>query len=154
MIYYQNARMKQYVELLQDVVISAGDTSKALKDCLSTEELEKMADALDEEEFGPGSIIIRQGEAGDYFYVIKSGECSALKDGKEVAKLGAKQSFGEKALLSEDTRAATIAAVTPTVCLALERGDFVTIFGCSNKILHRDPSPISKSKSLIANQML
>ncbi|KAA0149783.1 hypothetical protein FNF31_07160 [Cafeteria roenbergensis] len=52
--------------------------------------------------------IIRQGDAGDYFYVQVSGTCQVLVNGEVVLETSAGQSFGELALLYDSPRAATV----------------------------------------------
>ena len=47
-------------------------------------ERSQVADALKEEEYTTGDMIINQGEEGDKFYMIVSGACTAIKDGAEV----------------------------------------------------------------------
>jgi len=48
-------------------------------------ERSKLADALKEQKFNPGDTIIKEGEAGDVFYMVLEGEASAQKsDGKHL----------------------------------------------------------------------
>jgi CRP-like cAMP-binding protein len=67
-----------------------------------------------------GSIVIREGDPGELFYVIGAGEV-------EVAgrALGAGDSFGEIALLRDVPRTATVKATTDVVLHTLERDVFV-----------------------------
>lgn len=51
--------------------------------------------------------------------------------GKEVNRLFKADFFGERALLSNEPRGATVAAVQETVCLTLDRDTFVEILGVS-----------------------
>lgn len=46
-----------------------------------------------------GEVIIKQGDAGNYFYVIKKGRCDFEVDGRHVGEAKAGDSFGELALL-------------------------------------------------------
>jgi CRP-like cAMP-binding protein len=79
-----------------------------------------------------GKTVIRQGEPGDYFYVVKSGRCKVtrrvLRDGetKEVllAELGPGDMFGEDALIGEAPRNATITMVIPGALMRLGKADF------------------------------
>lgn len=80
-----------------------------------------------------GQIIIRQGEAGDFYYVIKRGRCRVVQkpgDAKPMvalADLTEGDGFGEEALLSEAPRNATIAALTDGALMRLAKADFVTL---------------------------
>lgn len=55
--------------------------------------------------------IIRQGDIGDYFYIIQRGKVKFVVDGKEVGKGGRGDIFGELALLYNSPRAATVVAM-------------------------------------------
>jgi CRP-like cAMP-binding protein len=46
-----------------------------------------------------GSVIIKQGETGDYFYVVEEGQVSFAVDNQHVGSTGRGGSFGELALL-------------------------------------------------------
>jgi len=103
---------------------------------LNREILVKMSDLLQVEFFPPGHCIIRQGDKGDKFYMITGGNVKITKlqpgadQEEEVGTLSHGNYFGELALLYEDTRQATVTAVTPGVeCLVLDRGPFIQLLG-------------------------
>ncbi|HMO86977.1 MAG TPA: ATP-binding cassette domain-containing protein, partial [Lacipirellulaceae bacterium] len=76
----------------------------------------------------PGEAVIRQGDPGELFYLIRSGEVDVVieKQGRAetVARLGAGQYFGEMALKTDEPRNATIIARTPCVFYTLGKADF------------------------------
>lgn len=80
-----------------------------------------------------GDAIIRQGDEGDYFYIIKKGSCSVTRlasgDGWDVplAELSEGDCFGEEALVSDSTRNATINMLTDGVLMRLSKKDFVEL---------------------------
>ncbi|CAM9504623.1 unnamed protein product [Chrysoparadoxa australica] len=127
--------MKQREGLLQDVSIGG----KKLTALLSPSELAQLAAALDSESFQAGDCIVRQGESGDAFYIIESGEVSVFKYenkdnckggyGDQVHTLKAGDYFGERALLSEETRAASCVASENVICLSIGREDFDRMLG-------------------------
>jgi CRP-like cAMP-binding protein len=150
--HFKAARSEKYVKFISEVEIEGGGKKGKLGDCLSKTDLEHMADAMEEEAFAAGAVIIRQGEAGDYFYIIESGTVSvhidkstkpdagtrratAIKKDTQINTLSAGAFFGQKALLSEDTRNASIVAIEPTLCLTLGREDFVTMLGSVSELL-------------------
>ena len=86
---------------------------------------ERIASRLIEAPATAGSVIMREGEAGDRFYVVAEGEVEVSKDGRTVATLGTGRYFGEIALIRHIPRTATVTAKTPALLLALERSDFL-----------------------------
>eukprot|EP00698_Gefionella_okellyi_P008508 TRINITY_DN210_c0_g1_i2.p1 TRINITY_DN210_c0_g1~~TRINITY_DN210_c0_g1_i2.p1 ORF type:complete len:3780 (+),score=1127.00 TRINITY_DN210_c0_g1_i2:350-11689(+) len=91
------------------------DKIDLFRDHMSLEDIGRLADAFEALEFKPGETIVHQGEKGDAFYVIESGEANVVKDGatpRTVNSLTAGQYFGELALLTDDPRAATVIAET------------------------------------------
>ena len=71
-------------------------------------------------------MVIREGEGGDVFYLIESGQVDVIRDGKLVATLGAGQYFGEIALLHDVPRTATCVARSDAELYELERRVFVS----------------------------
>lgn len=96
--------------------------------------LEQLAHALEEVRAPAGEEIVRQGEPGDRFYLIKDGTLDVDVDGRLVQSLEPGESFGEIALLRDVPRTATVKARTDVVLYALDRRHFlaaVTGFGPS-----------------------
>jgi CRP-like cAMP-binding protein len=77
-----------------------------------------------------GEVVIKQGDEGDYFYVIVSGKCSVTRetplsrDGIKLAELGVGDTFGEEALIAEAKRNATVTMATDGVLMRLNKQDF------------------------------
>ncbi len=73
-----------------------------------------------------GTEIVREGDAGDLFYVVAAGTVEVEQAGRHVATLGAMEYFGEIALLRDVPRVATCRAETDVELYTLERECFVS----------------------------
>jgi CRP-like cAMP-binding protein/phosphoribosyl 1,2-cyclic phosphodiesterase len=78
------------------------------------------------EQWASGSLVIGQGEAGDRFYIIVSGEAQVVKDGAVVTTYKHGDFFGETALLTGAPRSADVRAKTQLVVLVLDKYDFLS----------------------------
>jgi CRP-like cAMP-binding protein len=72
-----------------------------------------------------GIDIVRQGDPGDRFYIVEEGQAEVLVDGFTVAVLGRGSGFGERALLRNVTRTATVRSRGPMQLFVLPRQDFL-----------------------------
>jgi CRP-like cAMP-binding protein len=80
-----------------------------------------------------GDILIREGEEGDYYYVIESGRCRVERVvggvSVELAELKSGDAFGEEALASDARRNATVSLATDGRLLRLGKRDFKELLG-------------------------
>ena len=97
----------------------------AIFEPLPLPELERLALALGDAHVESGVTVFEEGDPGDRFYVIRSGEAEVIIGGKRVRTLGAGQFFGEIALVRDVPRTATIRALTDLELGTLERDVFV-----------------------------
>jgi CRP/FNR family cyclic AMP-dependent transcriptional regulator len=97
---------------------------------LAEEDLEQIAEHAVSESFRRGALIISEGDLADALYVVVSGRAKVFlgsDDGKEVVLtvLGSGESFGEIALLDEEPRSASVAAMEKTTVLVIRRDRFL-----------------------------
>jgi len=89
--------------------------------------------SLEDIEVKPGDAVIKQGDPGDYFYIVKSGRCMVTRkmpgQDKDIklAELEAGSSFGEEALISDAERNATIVMLSKGVLSRLSKEQFLSL---------------------------
>ena len=92
---------------------------------LTDRELERFARDFTERITPAGSSIVKEGdERGVGFFVITDGEASVSLRGKEIAKLGPGDHFGEVALISDRVRTASVTASTDVHCFVTSLWEF------------------------------
>lgn len=79
---------------------------------LTEEEEVLLINAMQRYRFKADEVIIKQGDAADYFYVLRQGKVQFIVDSKKVREASDGVSFGELALLHNAPRSASVIAVT------------------------------------------
>ena len=111
--------------------------------------LEHLAAELVAVSFQPGGCVMREGDAGDRFYVVRSGEVRVTAGGREVATVGAGGYVGEIALLRDVPRTATVTAVGDVSLFALEREEFLAaVTGHTSSASAADSATLMRLQSL------
>lgn len=142
-------KRKMYDDFLSNVeILSTLDSFERLQ----------VADALEAVTFNQGSVIIKQGEKGDNFYIVvegvakvtqNKGSSSTSKNSRndiDVGTLTTGNYFGEISLLLDRPRAATVTAQSTLKCVKLDRERFERVLGPLKEILKRN---IQKYSSVI-----
>ena len=105
----------------------------------TAQDLESLALHLIERRFPKNAIIVDEGLAGDYMYVIRSGRVKVTKasgDGREkiMNLLSVGDFFGEMSLLDDEPRSASVTTLEPTLLLALSRRYFMELLNNSSSL--------------------
>ena len=87
--------------------------------------VELLATELEPHEHAVGTVIIREGAAGDRLYLIEHGSATVSAADKAMSTLGRGDCFGEIALLRDVPRTATVTAATPMRTYSLARDEFL-----------------------------
>lgn len=83
--------------------------------------------------FRRGEAVIRQGEEGDFFYIVKEGRCLVTRESPDtagaikLAELGAGESFGEDSLIADIRRTASVIMLTDGSLMRLAKQDFINL---------------------------
>ena len=94
---------------------------------LSRERLKFLVEVLTIEEFQQGQTIFDQNTLGQGFFIIKQGKVDVIKDGVLLRSVTKHDYFGERSLLFNELRSATIKAQDFVQCWVLKNFDFLRI---------------------------
>ena len=89
--------------------------------------------SLKQIDYKKGDVVIRQGDVGEDYFIISEGRCAVLRKPSpkskdiKLAELGAGDSFGEEALISNAKRNASITMLTDGVLMSLEKDMFIEL---------------------------
>lgn len=124
------ARRRMYEGFLEEVPLLAS---------LTPYERSKIADALETRKFSAGDTIIKEGDVGDAFYLLESGEAEAYKSGvsEPVMHYTKGDFFGELALLNDAPRAASVICKTDVKVASLGKRAFQRLLGPVEGIMRR-----------------
>jgi hypothetical protein len=111
--------------------------------------LEHLAAELLPVAFEPSGCVMREGDRGDRFYVVREGELRVSAGGHEVATVGRGGYVGEIALLRDVPRTATVTAVGAASLYALERDEFLAaVTGHTSSSTAADSAMLMRLQSL------
>jgi CRP-like cAMP-binding protein len=91
---------------------------------LPARELGRIARIAREVCYPAGSTVFEAGEYGDTLFIIVSGGATACRDGVMIGNLQEGEYFGEMAVLTGETRSATVTAGVDCLLLRIGQTDF------------------------------
>jgi CRP-like cAMP-binding protein len=100
----------------------------------SQAELARVATITTQVDVPSGEVLIREGDAGDLFFVLVKGSAEVRKGKRQVATLHAGDFAGEIALLTDHPRNATVRTTSPVTALRATRKGFSALLETSPKI--------------------
>ena len=94
---------------------------------LPKETLDRLGRIVVERQFPAGAEIVKEGEVGAGFFLIKDGQVEVVSGPSQASRGTFKKGeyFGDIALLDGRPRSATVRALEPTTCLVMTRWDFM-----------------------------
>ncbi|CAG9330980.1 PKG_34 [Blepharisma stoltei] len=92
--------------------------------------------------------IVKEGDTGDLFYIIKDGIVSCSENDREMRQMVKGDYFGELALLYDSKRTATITAIGEVKLVSIGRKSLIEVLGNNlEQILNRNSQRIAVEKS-------
>jgi CRP-like cAMP-binding protein len=95
--------------------------------------IQKLLASMETVSVKSGDVILRQGDPGDYYYILKKGRCEVTRQSSagsnqvQLAELAAVTSFGEEALVADARRNATVRMLTDGELVRLTKENFVEL---------------------------
>ena len=138
MVTFDQTGAYQVSELRSAAEGEADDSSDWMTALLQTKAFHKVPPAniqavfmrLQRKDYRAGEVVIKQGDPGDFFYVVVKGKCVVAretplnKEGVKLAELSMGDTFGEEALISDAKRNASITMLTDGQLMRLSKEDF------------------------------
>jgi CRP-like cAMP-binding protein len=112
----------------------------------SQREVAQVAALTAPSELKKGTVIARQGAAGDLAFIIATGRAEVTRDGKRLARLGPGDVVGELSLIDGEPRSATVTALSDLEVLELDRRDLA-------KLLRKVPLVVRKLLESMAQRL-
>jgi CRP-like cAMP-binding protein len=100
---------------------------------LSRRHLKRVASLARMRRYGPGTSIVRAGDAGSAFFVLLDGTARVVTSKGRVRRLGSGDFFGEMALLDDSPRSANVVADGEVLTMTISRSAF-------GKLLRSEPT--------------
>lgn len=99
---------------------------------LNRKQLNQLAKRFVPRSYEAGKNIVTQGKGGEGMFVVVSGRAEAVVESSDGSKtkvndFGARDFFGEVAMLDDGPRTASVTATADTECLVLTRSDLIAL---------------------------
>ncbi len=88
---------------------------------------------MQEMSLSAGDVVFKQGDEGDYYYMVSRGRCVVTRQANQgaapikLAEIGAGHSFGEEALVSQVPRSCTVTMQSNGLLVRLNKDDFLNL---------------------------
>ncbi len=102
---------------------------------LSNKQLRKVADLAEVARFMAGATLVKQGEVGDSFYVVLTGQAKVVANGRTLNHLLPGDHFGEISLLDGGPRSASVVAETEMTLVIIMQKDFLAMLAKDPEIM-------------------
>jgi len=109
--------------------------------------------------YRPGDLIFSEGDASEHVYFIESGEVQVFlyefTNRVEIGQRGSGDFFGEMSVISEGKRTASVAAITDTRLIVLNKANFLKLLASDGKVSAKVKRIVAeRTKELILKENL
>lgn len=119
------------IEEFEEIVGSELIQDNFLFKNLNFTEAQDLARICRQSHYPKGNTIIEEDALGAALYVVEKGEVGVVKGGvkggKEIARLGRGQLFGEMSLVENELTSASVVAASDVDCLVIHRDEFLAL---------------------------
>ncbi|XP_013858163.1 cGMP-dependent protein kinase 2 [Austrofundulus limnaeus] len=130
--------------LINDAIMSNDFLNK-----LEPQHMREMVDSMYEKLYSEGQLVIQEGEAGNYLYVLAEGLLEVIQNGKLLGEMRPGTAFGELAILYNCKRTATVKAVSESHIWTLDRQTFQSIMMRTTQARNEEYFSFLRSVSLL-----
>lgn len=131
--------------------IDSSLTDNFIFQSLSIEERRLLIDAMQLDSVSEGTVIIQQGDIGDYFYLVEEGTVSFVVNEHNVGQCTRGASFGELALLYNCPRAATCIANTDSRLWKVDQKTFKYMLANNQSSQEKDIQVVLRKVPFLAD---
>lgn len=115
-------RVQEYAYIHDEDNIPATLLEVPFLEAFSKEHLDQVLHASAFIECDPGDVIIAEGDEASRIFILLAGEVAVVKGGKQLVRMNQSGDiFGELAALEDEVRSASVVAVEPSFCLAVDQ---------------------------------
>jgi len=125
-------QLSMYSTLEKALILKSID----LFETIPSEELIRVAQIADEEQFETDSLLFEEGDYGDSMYIVANGKVRVHKGERTIVELEKGACVGEMALLDQEPRSADVTVNADTTLLKITQDGFYELMGSNMEIMH------------------
>ena len=125
-------QLSMYSTLEKALILKSID----LFETIPSEELIRVAQIANEEQFETDSLLFEEGDYGDSMYIVANGKVRVHKGERTIVELEKGACVGEMALLDQEPRSADVTVNADTTLLKITQDGFYELMGSNMEIMH------------------
>ena len=125
-------QLSMYSTLEKALILKSID----LFETIPSEELIRVAQIADEEQFETDSLLFEEGDFGDSMYIVANGKVRVHKGERTIVELEKGACVGEMALLDQEPRSADVTVNADTTLLKITQDGFYELMSSNMEIMH------------------